>query len=66
MSKENLMSRKMDLIFECLVEIMRDQKNPLWKEFAEEYDAINKKLDVVHDIRKENVENYIVPIPGWM
>ena len=43
--KENLYNRKADIIFYMLVNIMRNQSNPLWKEYAEEYRAINKRLD---------------------
>ncbi|MBQ2832380.1 hypothetical protein [Methanobrevibacter sp.] len=63
--KENLYNRKVDIIFYMLVNIMRNQSNPLWKEYAEEYRAINKRLDEL-GIKEEDVTDYIEKIPDWM
>ena len=63
--KENLYNRKVDIIFNMLVKIMRNQSDPSWKEFAEEYRAINKRLDEL-GIKKEDVTDYIEKIPDWM
>ena len=63
--KENLYNRKVDIIFYMLVKIMRNQSDPVWKEFAEEYRAINKRL-VELGIEKEDVTDYIEKIPDWM
>lgn len=63
--KENLYNRKADIIFYMLVNIMRNQSNPLWKEYAEEYRAINKRLYEL-GIKKEDVTDYIEKIPDWM
>ena len=63
--KENLYNRKVDIIFYMLVKIMRNQSDTVWKEFAEEYRAINKRL-VELGIEKEDVTDYIEKIPDWM
>lgn len=63
--KENLYNRKADIIFNMLVAIMRTQGHPLWKKYAEEYRAINKRLDEL-GIKKEDVTDYIEKIPDWM
>jgi len=63
--KENLYNRKADIIFYMLVNIMRNQSNPLWKEYAEEYRAINKRLNEL-GIKEEDVTDYIEKIPDWM
>lgn len=63
--KENLCNRKVDIIFYMLVNIMRNEGNPLWKEYAEEYRAINKRLDEL-GIKEEDVTDYIEKIPDWM
>ena len=63
--KENLYNRKVDIIFYMLVKILRDQCDPSWKEFAEEYRAINKRLEEM-GIKKEDVTDYIEKIPDWM
>lgn len=63
--KENLYNRKVDIIFYMLVNIMRNQSNPLWKEYAEEYRAINKRLAEL-GIKEEDVTDYIEKIPDWM
>lgn len=63
--KENLYNRKADIIFNMLVKLMRNQSDPSWKEFAEEYRAINKRLDEL-GIKKEDVTDYIEKIPDWM
>lgn len=63
--KENLYNRKADIIFYMLVKIMRNQSDPLWKEYTEEYRAINKRLEEL-GIKKEDVTDYIEKIPDWM
>ena len=63
--KENLYNRKADIIFYMLVKIMRNQSDSSWKEYAEEYRAINKRLDEL-GIKKEDVTDYIEKIPDWM
>ena len=63
--KEDLYNRKIDIIFNLIIEIMRNQKNPLWKQYAKEYNAINKKLKEfgIHEI---NVTEYEEEIPEWI
>lgn len=63
--KENLYNQKADIIFYMLLKIMRDQGHPSWKEYAEEYRAINKRLDEM-GIKKEDVTDYIEKIPDYI
>lgn len=61
--KEDLYNRKADIIFNLIIEIMRNQKNPLWKQYAKEYNAINKKLKEfgIHETNVNEEE-----IPEWI
>lgn len=61
--KEDLYNRKADIIFNLIIEIMRNQRNPLWKQYAKEYNAINKKLKEF-GIHETNV--YEEEIPEWI
>ena len=63
--KEDLLNRKLTVIANIGIEIMRSQSNPLWKEYATELRAIDKRL-VELGVNKVDVSDYEEEIPEWI
>lgn len=65
MEKEDLLNRKLTVVANIGIEIMRSQSNPLWKEFATELMAIDKRL-VELGVNKVDVSDDEEEIPEWI
>ena len=65
MEKEDLLNRKLTVVANIGLEIMRCQSNPLWREFATELMAIDKRL-VELGVSKVDVSDYEEEIPDWI
>ena len=63
--KEDLLNRKLTVIANIGIKIMRNESDPLWKEFATELRAIDKRL-VELGVNKVDVSDYEEEIPEWI